>query len=66
VSNPKKQSRKLGHIWCFEKKGYQIGRVAKNVQFCFLVVLRVMGYEFQTTIKTWKQIECTNVGEIKK
>jgi hypothetical protein len=21
-----------------------------------------MGYEFQTTIKTWKQIECTNVG----
>jgi hypothetical protein len=25
-----------------------------------------MGYKFWTTIKTWKQIECTNVGEIKK
>jgi hypothetical protein len=34
--------------------------------FVVLEVPRVICYEFRTIIKTWKQIECTNVGEIKK
>ncbi len=67
MSNPKKQGKKIGQVFRFEEKGYQITKVAKNVQFfIFFRVPRVMGYKFWTTIKTWKQIECTNVGEIKK
>jgi hypothetical protein len=37
-----------------------------SIFFVVLGVPRVMGFGFRTTIKTWKQIEYTNVGEIKK
>jgi hypothetical protein len=47
MSNPKKQGKKIGQVFRFEEKGYQITKVAKNVQFfIFFRVPRVMGYKF--------------------
>jgi len=38
MSNPKKQGKKIGQVLHFENKGYQITKVAKNVQF-FIIFL---------------------------